>query len=141
MEDGKPGMATRYLARRTTVDMYKSWEASTSTPLTREHLYFSLWPLLSQQSAISTSASKSTIVLTKQYSGHLTSTISRYKAWKLIGMHSFCALCFTAGYALREYGAFDHYYYSNKNLTVFILSQVLIYICPLVLPPNKHSGC
>lgn len=42
-----------------------------------------------------------------------------------------CAAFYTAGYALREYGAFN-YLYSPTNLNVFIVSQVMIYICPFV---------
>lgn len=36
---------------------------------------------------------------------------------------------FTAGYALRAYGAFD-YMYSESTLIIYILSQVFINICP-----------
>lgn len=54
---------------------------------------------------------------------------SRYESWKLIGLHPFCAILFTAGYALREYGS-KNYLYSDQNLIVYILSQVFIYICP-----------
>ena len=59
----------------------------------------------------------------------LTPMSSHYKSFKLIGLHPLCAVLFTAGYALREYGAFN-YLYSSKNLIIYILSQVLIYICP-----------
>ncbi|TGO54879.1 hypothetical protein BELL_1486g00010 [Botrytis elliptica] len=62
----------------------------------------------------------------------------RYKSWRLIGLHPFCAVMFTAGYALREYGAYNYIYdpYNptdtsrTTTLMVFILSQVFIYICP-----------
>lgn len=47
----------------------------------------------------------------------------------MIGLQPMCAVFYTAGYALREYGAFD-YLYSTTNLNVYIISQVLIYICP-----------
>lgn len=47
----------------------------------------------------------------------------------MIGLHPLCAVMFTVGYALREYGAF-HYIYSTTNLIVYILSQVFIYVCP-----------
>lgn len=59
----------------------------------------------------------------------LTPKTSRYKSWKLIGLHPFCAILFTAGYALREYGS-HNYIYSDQNLIVYILSQVFIFICP-----------
>jgi hypothetical protein len=64
----------------------------------------------------------------------LTPAISHYKCFKLIGLHSFCAVLFTAGYALREYGAFNYLFISREasmsTLLVYILSQVLIYVCP-----------
>lgn len=58
---------------------------------------------------------------------------SRYQAWKLIGLHPVCAVLFTAGYALRAYGAFGHYVYlesSNVPLLTFVMSQVFIYVGP-----------
>ncbi|KPM44171.1 hypothetical protein AK830_g2349 [Neonectria ditissima] len=62
-----------------------------------------------------------------------------YKCFKLIGLHPLCALMFTAGYALREYGAFNYTYYSNQNLIIYILSQVLIFVCPPLLElANYH---
>jgi hypothetical protein len=59
----------------------------------------------------------------------LSQSISQYKSFKLIGLHPLCAVLFTAGYALREYGAFN-YLYSSRNLLIYIMSQVFIYICP-----------
>lgn len=59
----------------------------------------------------------------------LTAALSHYKAFKLVGLQPLCAVLFTAGYALREYGAFN-YLYSTQNLIIFILSQVFIYVCP-----------
>lgn len=48
-------------------------------------------------------------------------------------MQSFCAVLFTAGYALREYGAFNYMYTKGSpNLFIFIVSQVFIYVCPYV---------
>ncbi|KAH0143517.1 hypothetical protein KCU67_g13519, partial [Aureobasidium melanogenum] len=60
--------------------------------------------------------------------GHIRQC-ARYRAWRMIGLQPMCAVFYTAGYALREYGAFD-YLYSTTNLNVYIISQVLIYICP-----------
>jgi hypothetical protein len=40
------------------------------------------------------------------------------------------AVLFSAGYALREYGAFHYFYYRDMDLVIFIVSQILIYICP-----------
>lgn len=54
-----------------------------------------------------------------------------------MGLHAFCALSFTAGYALREYGAFN-YIYNSQRLTVYIMSQVLIYICPPLLELSNY---
>lgn len=54
---------------------------------------------------------------------------SRQQSWGLLGLHPFCGIMFTAGYALRAYGAFN-YIYNDLALLVYILSQVFIYICP-----------
>ncbi|KAL9109406.1 MAG: hypothetical protein Q9227_005913 [Pyrenula ochraceoflavens] len=65
----------------------------------------------------------------------------RYKAFKLIGWHPVCAVLFTAGYALREYGAYNYIYDNTTNtpLIIFILSQVFIYVCPPLLElANYH---
>lgn len=59
----------------------------------------------------------------------LTPLSSRYRCFKLVGLHPLCAIIFAAGYGLREYGAFN-YMYSNRNLIIYILSQVFIFICP-----------
>ncbi|RDL31402.1 uncharacterized protein BP5553_09611 [Venustampulla echinocandica] len=62
----------------------------------------------------------------------------RYKCFKLIGLHPFCAVLFTAGYALREYGAFN-YLYTSQNLIIYIFSQVFIFMCPPLLElANYH---
>ncbi|KAI8151729.1 hypothetical protein KHU50_011987 [Colletotrichum sp. SAR 10_65] len=65
----------------------------------------------------------------------------RYKAFKLIGLHPVCAVLFTAGYSLREYGSY-HYLYSETTKTplmVFVFSQVFIYVCPPILElANYH---
>ncbi|QUC17467.1 uncharacterized protein UV8b_01708 [Ustilaginoidea virens] len=69
--------------------------------------------------------------------GHIWQCI-RYKSFKLVGLHPFCAVLFTAGYALREYAS-KNYLYSDRNLIIFIVSQVLIYICPPLLElANYH---
>ncbi|KAL7627705.1 hypothetical protein AAE478_001899 [Parahypoxylon ruwenzoriense] len=65
----------------------------------------------------------------------------RYKAFKLIGLHAVCAVFFTAGYALRDYGAFNYMYSVTTKvpLLVFIFSQVFIFICPPLLElANYH---
>ncbi|KAG9854047.1 putative RTA1 domain protein, partial [Aureobasidium melanogenum] len=69
--------------------------------------------------------------------GHIWQCI-RYNAWRTIGLHLMCAVFYTVGYALREYGAFN-YLYSPTNLNVFIVSRLMIYICPPLLElANYH---
>jgi hypothetical protein len=58
-------------------------------------------------------------------------TFSYYKCWKVLGLQPLCAVLFTAGYAMRVYGAYN-YLYSTSNLIVFIMSQIFIYIAPQV---------
>ncbi|KAK4243506.1 hypothetical protein C7999DRAFT_36168 [Corynascus novoguineensis] len=65
---------------------------------------------------------------------------TRYKAWKLMWLHSLCAVLFTAGYALREWGAYN-YLYSRTDKTPligYIVSQVLIYVCPPLLELSNY---
>ncbi|KAK3369817.1 hypothetical protein B0H63DRAFT_497103 [Podospora didyma] len=69
--------------------------------------------------------------------GHIWQCI-HYKSWKLIGLHPVCAVVFTAGYALREYGAYGNYLYSTRNLLIYIFSQVSIYICPPLLELSNY---
>lgn len=59
-------------------------------------------------------------------------SVSRYKAWGLIGLHPLCAVLFAAGYGLREYGAYNYLYEVDnaEPLTMFIVSQVCIYVGP-----------
>jgi hypothetical protein len=58
-----------------------------------------------------------------------TNALSRDHSFSLLGLHPLCAVLLTAGYALREYASFN-FLYSTRNLIIYILSQVLIYICP-----------
>ncbi|KAJ5329408.1 hypothetical protein N7452_009798 [Penicillium brevicompactum] len=62
----------------------------------------------------------------------LTQVCSKYKAWKLNGLHAFVAVLFTAGYAVREAGAFYYIYnkHDERSLIFYITNQVLIYIGP-----------
>ncbi|KAI8959056.1 hypothetical protein F5Y11DRAFT_350904 [Daldinia sp. FL1419] len=65
----------------------------------------------------------------------------RYQAFKLIGLHPVCAVLFTIGYGLREYGAYNYMYSVTTKLPlmVFILSQVFIFVCPPLLElANYH---
>lgn len=66
----------------------------------------------------------------------LTLISSHYKSWGMTGLQALCALFYVAGYALREYGAWDNYIYeedapnSQTVLMTFIMSQVFIYVPP-----------
>ncbi|OQE28869.1 hypothetical protein PENSTE_c003G04047 [Penicillium steckii] len=66
----------------------------------------------------------------------------RNNSWKMTGLHAFCAVLFTVGYALREYGAFNYMFEDKKSsqmtLGVYIASQVFIYICPPLLELGNY---
>ncbi|EAS36356.3 RTA1 domain-containing protein [Coccidioides immitis RS] len=63
---------------------------------------------------------------------------SHYKSFKLMGLHLLSCLMLTAGFALREYGAFE-YLYTKKNLDVYIASTSMIYMAPPILElANYH---
>ncbi|KAH6640417.1 hypothetical protein F5144DRAFT_609421 [Chaetomium tenue] len=64
----------------------------------------------------------------------------RYQAWKLMWLHSVCAVSFTLGYALREWGSHNYLYLPTDKtpLMIFILSQVFIYICPPLLELSNY---
>lgn len=59
---------------------------------------------------------------------------SRYKAWRVVGLHPICGILFVVGYATRAWAATGkNYLYDENNpasLGVFIVSQVLIYCAP-----------
>ncbi|OJJ05053.1 hypothetical protein ASPVEDRAFT_86415 [Aspergillus versicolor CBS 583.65] len=73
--------------------------------------------------------------------GHLWQCC-RYNSWTIIGLHPLCALIFTTGYALREYGAYNYIYTTDtpqQTMTIYIMSQVFINICPPLLElANYH---
>ncbi|KAI9850575.1 MAG: hypothetical protein M1838_005425 [Thelocarpon superellum] len=50
---------------------------------------------------------------------------TRYHCWVVSGFLPVAALCFVAGFILREIGAFDF-----SNLNIYIASQVLLYVGP-----------
>ncbi|ORY59639.1 uncharacterized protein BCR38DRAFT_460309 [Pseudomassariella vexata] len=60
---------------------------------------------------------------------------------RLTGLHPFCAVLFTIGYATREYGAYN-YIYSPTNgvpLGLFMVSQICVFIGPPFLElANYH---
>ncbi|RJE23139.1 RTA1 like protein [Aspergillus sclerotialis] len=79
-----------------------------------------------------------TVAFAASATGHIWQCF-HYKCFKLIWLHPFCAVVFTVGYALREYGAFNYSYSNTENLIIYVLSQVFIYICPPLLElANYH---
>ncbi|KAE8153108.1 RTA1 like protein-domain-containing protein [Aspergillus avenaceus] len=61
-----------------------------------------------------------------------------YKCFKLMILHLLCCAMFTAGFALRESGAF-HHSYSQPDLNIYIASTSLIYMSPPLLElANYH---
>ncbi|KAH6630752.1 hypothetical protein B0J18DRAFT_363870 [Chaetomium sp. MPI-SDFR-AT-0129] len=59
---------------------------------------------------------------------------ARYKSWKVTAYLPFCAAIFTAGFALREVGAFDY-----TNINIYIASTLLVYMSPPILElANYH---
>ncbi|ROV98083.1 hypothetical protein VMCG_06987 [Cytospora schulzeri] len=70
----------------------------------------------------------------------------RYKAFKMIGLHPFCATLFAIGYAMREVGAYNYSWQTDvdgkintTNLIVYVVSQVLIFVAPPLLElANYH---
>ncbi|KAL4805660.1 hypothetical protein BDV18DRAFT_160565 [Aspergillus unguis] len=70
--------------------------------------------------------------------GHLWQCF-RYKSWRMIGLHPLVAVLFTAGYALREYGAYNYIYIDNHStLMIYIMSQVFINVCPPLLELSNY---
>jgi hypothetical protein len=49
----------------------------------------------------------------------------KYKSWKITALHPFCALMFTAGFAIRAYDSWDY-----SNVSTYIASTLLIYCAP-----------
>ncbi|KAM5341630.1 hypothetical protein ACJ41O_014661 [Fusarium nematophilum] len=58
---------------------------------------------------------------------------THYKCWILTPLFTFCAVLFTAGFALRIYGAF-HY----DNLDIFIASMCITYAAPPLLELQNY---
>lgn len=50
---------------------------------------------------------------------------SHYQSWRLTGLYVFCAVIFTAGFIVRELGAFDY-----EHLIKFIITTCLVYAAP-----------
>lgn len=135
MEDGEPGNAFESLLAESPLTCIVPGSLYVYAPNNVAPVFFAV-ALPSLQWAISGSVSKWTIVPTIPKPAPLTPTTSRYKCFKLIGLHPICAVLFAAGYALREYGAFSYLYLGvegTSTLLTFIMSQVFIYICPWVI--------
>jgi hypothetical protein len=64
----------------------------------------------------------------------------RYKAFKLVGLHSVCGVLFVLGYCLRAVGAHNYIYDPDDSmpLLLFIFSQVFIYVCPPLLELSNY---
>ncbi|KAF1925761.1 uncharacterized protein M421DRAFT_423317 [Didymella exigua CBS 183.55] len=58
----------------------------------------------------------------------------RLKSWSITALHPLCALMFTAGFALRAYGAWNY-----DNIGTYITSTLLVYCAPPLLElANYH---
>lgn len=58
---------------------------------------------------------------------HMWQNVLKYRSWRIGFLLPWAALCFTAGFCLREYGA-----YHFDQIGPFIASQVLLFIAPPV---------
>ncbi|KAK3384802.1 RTA1 like protein-domain-containing protein [Podospora didyma] len=57
-----------------------------------------------------------------------------FKSWRLTGLYVFCAAIFTAGFIVREMGAYDY-----QNLVKYIVSICLIYAAPPLLELANYN--
>jgi hypothetical protein len=48
-----------------------------------------------------------------------------FKAFRVTGLHPFCALLFTVGFALRSYNSWDY-----DNVDTYLASTIFIYFAP-----------
>lgn len=63
----------------------------------------------------------------------------RYRCFKLMGLHLFCAPMLAAGFAMRSYGAWNYSPEIRTNINVYIASTCLIYMAPPLLElANYH---
>ncbi|KAL2426092.1 Lipid-translocating exporter-like protein RTA1 [Exophiala dermatitidis] len=58
---------------------------------------------------------------------HIWQNNLKYKSWRIGFLLPWAALLFVAGFALREYGAYNY-----DNLSIYISSQVLLFLAPPV---------
>lgn len=59
---------------------------------------------------------------------------SHYQSWRITGLYVFCSLLFTAGFIVRELGAFDY-----SDLIIYIVSICLIYAAPPLLELANYN--
>ncbi|KAL4939688.1 hypothetical protein BDV06DRAFT_214109 [Aspergillus oleicola] len=80
-----------------------------------------------------------TAAFTVSFIGHFWQCC-RYRSWTVNGLHPLCAILYTVGYALREYGAYNYTYTGtqHKTLMIYIMSQVFINICPPLLELSNY---
>ncbi len=150
MEDGQYGRLPPPLERRlNTSDSLtghlcwssQSLAASGSTRRTRALQSFSRPPLPSRAFFTSGNACTSQKLLSAKFPGCKPSLLiptannSHHKSWKLTGLYVFCAVLFTAGFIVREMGAFDY-----ANLVKYIIATCLVYAAPYVFPSALSSS-
>ncbi|KAK5653529.1 hypothetical protein OQA88_8788 [Cercophora sp. LCS_1] len=57
-----------------------------------------------------------------------------YQSWRITGLYVFCAILFTAGFIVRELGAFDY-----TDLIKYIVSICLVYAAPPLLELANYN--
>jgi RTA1 like protein len=71
---------------------------------------------------------------------HAWQNVLKFRSWRIGFLFPWAAALFVAGFALREYGAYNHYWDANiadsnanhPNLSRFIASTVLLFVAPPV---------
>lgn len=133
MVDGQVGNFSQALPRNQAyADILQSRAASMSTLQIKSLPLFSLLFLQSPQLDIFFSHGEYLAIDSSIYIEGAYNDARRNKSWKTTGLHAFCAVLFTVGYAMREYGAFNYMNAdsSKQPLMVNIMSQVFLYVCP-----------
>ena len=133
MADGQPGRVSELSHRRAALTSATSSpgqpfclrsESESSYFLRCRLCHFGSWTYLAMLASLSPLSPRT------PRPDRLTPTaFSRYKCFKLVGLHPLCAVTLAAGYVMREYASFN-YFYSPQNLIIYIVSQVLIFVCP-----------
>lgn len=68
---------------------------------------------------------------------HIWQNVLKYRSWRIGFLFPWAAALFVAGFSLREYGAYNHYWdqnvqISDPNLSIFVASTVLLFVAPPV---------